>query len=130
MLAAARELSRGRGWTNVRLLNGDASDLGPELAGFDRVLAVLALSAFADPSAALRACHLALRPGGTLAVCDARPFQGKLRALNSVVVPVYRKWADWHPERDLLADISGVFGDVRTRSMLGGAFFVATATKR
>ncbi|MDP4015394.1 MAG: methyltransferase domain-containing protein [Candidatus Nanopelagicales bacterium] len=127
MLAAARELSARRGWRNVSVIEGDASEL--RVAGFDRVLAVLALSAFPEPSLALARCHEALRPGGTLAVCDARGFAGRLSALNRLVVPVYRRWAAWNPDRGIPAGIADVFGNVSTQSLNGGTFFIATAVK-
>ncbi|MDZ7578073.1 MAG: class I SAM-dependent methyltransferase [Candidatus Nanopelagicales bacterium] len=129
MLTSARRLSARRGWRNVSLVAGDASDLEPELAGFDHVLAVLALSAFPDVAEALARCHEALRPGGTLAVCDARGFFGKSRALNKLVVPVYRRWAAWNPDRGIPAGIADVFGNVSTQSLNGGTFFIATAVK-
>ena len=70
-----------------------------------------------------------LRPGGALVVCDARPFSGRLTALNPLVRAVYRRGAAWRPERDLVGDLRRVFGDVGVEEFNLGTFFIARAAR-
>ncbi|MGM0578854.1 MAG: methyltransferase domain-containing protein [Myxococcota bacterium] len=126
MLASARDLADRRGWDNVRLVQGDAARL--EVDGpFDAVLAVLSLSAVPDHLAALERIREVLRAGGTLSVCDARPFPSAPSWLNRLVRAVYEPGAGWNPDRDLVADVRAVFGHATVRTFNLGSFVLLTA---
>ncbi|MBZ0270899.1 class I SAM-dependent methyltransferase [bacterium] len=129
MLDAARALVARRGWENVELVQGDAAvlDLGDE--PFDGVLSALAMSVMPDLAAVLRRCRDVLRPGGTLAVCDASLFSGALRIFNPLVRAVYVRLTAWNPDRDIPAAMRSVFGNVSVERFNAGTFIIATSTK-
>jgi len=129
MLGAARQLAERSGWRNIDLVCGDAARLEVGEQPFDAVLSVLGMSAIGDHLQAFERCRQVLRPGGVLVVCDARPLSGRLRALNSGIVAVYRRWAAWNPERDLPADMGRIFGNVTVERFNLGTFFVASSTR-
>lgn len=130
MLQAAGSLVARREWSNVRLIQGDAAELDVGTEPFDGALCVLGLSAMPDPLSALRRCRDVLRPGGRLAVCDARLFSGRLTKLNPLVRALYVPATGWDPDRDLASEIEHVFGNVATETFNAGTFFVAWAEKR
>ncbi len=130
MLEAARAHVERCGWRNVELVEGDAAVLNVEEGHFDAVLAVLAFSAIPDHVAALERCRDVLRPGGVLAVCDARPFEGALSFLNPLVRTVYTRGAAWNPDRNIPLDMMRVFGNVAVETLNLGTFFVATTIRR
>ena len=129
MLASAADLCRRRGWSNVRLVQGDAAklDVGPE--PFDAVVSVLGLSAIPDHVAAIERCQEVLCPGGVLSVCDAGPVRGGLRLLDPVVRAVYTRLAAWNPDRDIPADMRRIFGNVSVVALNFGTLYIATARK-
>lgn len=129
MLAAAREICRRRGWSNVDLVQGDAAVLDVGEEPFDAVLSVLGLSAVPDYVAALERCRAVLRPGGTLSVCDAQLFPGRLRMLNPLVRAAYTRGAAWNPDRDIPGQMRRIFGNVLVETFNLGTFFVATSTR-
>jgi ubiquinone/menaquinone biosynthesis C-methylase UbiE len=130
MLAAAERICRRRGWGNVRLVQGDAAELDVGEGGFDGALAVLALSAIPDHRQALERCRELLKPGGALAVCDARLFGGALAILNPLVKAAYTSWAAWDPSKDLPAEMLEIFGNVEVADLNMGTFFIATSIGR
>lgn len=129
MLEAAQRLCTRRTWPNVTLIQGDAARLDVGEAGFDGVLAVLAMSAIPRHRQALERCLEVLRPGGILSVCDARLFKGRMSFLNPLVESVYTRWAAWDPSKDLPADMEAVFGNVEVLDLNLGTFFIATSVK-
>jgi arsenite methyltransferase len=68
MLGVAAKRCEGR--PNADFREGDATALPVEDGEFDAALSVQVLEYVADPSAALRELHRALRPGGRLVVWD------------------------------------------------------------
>src|SRR5882757_739214 len=70
MLAEAHELVERHGWSNVRLLEGDAARLSIENE-VDAVLFSLSYSVLPDRRPALEAAWRHLRAGGRLVVMDA-----------------------------------------------------------
>ena len=67
MLARARERSVAEGLTNVRFERADAQVYPFEAAAFDVAISRFGVMFFADPVAAFRNVHRALKPGGTIA---------------------------------------------------------------
>jgi demethylmenaquinone methyltransferase/2-methoxy-6-polyprenyl-1,4-benzoquinol methylase len=81
MLAKARERVAKHEWTNVQLIEGDASQL--ELAQpFDGILCTFALSLMADFPEVLRRAAALLKAGGRLAILDMKYSSSKF--LNSL----------------------------------------------
>lgn len=130
MLATARKLCRRRGWNNVELLQRNAADLQLPDASFDGVLCVLGVSAIPEWTQALIEAHRVLQPGARLSVCDARPFQTSLTALNPAVEYLYSRLAGWDPSRDIPAKMDELFGAVRMETFNLGTFFVGCARRR
>ncbi|MFA4831041.1 MAG: methyltransferase domain-containing protein [Patescibacteria group bacterium] len=129
MLAAAEELCKKSDWQNVKLIQGDAAELGVPEDNFDGVLSVLGISAIPDWEKALERCREVLRPGGRLVVCDARPFPNALRFFNPLIKLIYRRFAAWDPEKDIPRKMKELFGNVEVEEFNLGTFFVAVAEK-
>ncbi len=126
MVRRARERVREAGWGNVHVLWGDAGR--PPVEGpVDAVYASMAISAMPDPAAVAREARRLLRPGGRMAVLDARPFEGSWAALNRLVVPVSRLATDWNPEADVPGAMAVAFGGVDLETHVWGTVFVASA---
>ena len=71
MLERARERVERRGWKNVELIQGDASRLHLGYK-FDAALCTLAIGVIPDPDGALERMVAHVKPGGRLAIGDAR----------------------------------------------------------
>ncbi|MBI4439506.1 methyltransferase domain-containing protein [Candidatus Woesearchaeota archaeon] len=130
MLNAAKELCRQNRWDNIKLVQGDASQLKIDENGFNGVISVLGISAIPGWEKAIRRCHEVLRYGGRMVVCDARLFGGFLRFLNPAVLLVYSKFAAWDPSKNIPKQMKKVFGNVRAESYNLGTFFIAVSSKK
>lgn len=129
MLAAARGLCKQSGWQNIELFQGDAAELDIPYSDFDGSLSVLGISAIPAYKRAIARAHSLLRPGGILAVCDARLFQGHLRALNPLVERIYGKFAAWDPTKQVPIAMKEAFGNVAVRQFNFGSFYIAVSRK-
>ncbi|MBI5527275.1 MAG: methyltransferase domain-containing protein [Deltaproteobacteria bacterium] len=127
MLEAAGTLCRRRGWTNVRLVQGDAAALDTGETDYDGVLSVLGMSAIPAWREAIARCRARLRPGGVLVVCDARLLPPPLSVLNPAVRKVYGRLAAWEPERDIPGAMLEIFGTVEVQTLNAGTMFIARA---
>ena len=126
MVRRARERVREAGWTNVHVLRADAAAL-PLAGPVDAVYASMSVSAMADPPAVAREARRLLRPGGRVAVLDARPFGEPWTALNRVLVPLSRLATNWNAEADVPGALADAFGGVDVDSYVGGTVFIAAA---
>ncbi len=127
MLAEARKLTARHGWSNVRLLQEDASRLSVE-DDVNGVLFSLSYSVLPERRPALEAAWRRLRAGGRLVVMDAGPpdtLLGRIlkpagRVLVSIAPgdPYSRPWED-------LATLA----PVSTRRFLASLYFVCFITK-
>lgn len=111
MLARARDRVRDHGWTNVDLVEADATT--GELGGpYDRAIAILALSVMPDPHRAVANVYSSLAPGGTLVVFDVRTVpSGPVRVLNPLLRRFFRWYANWNPDGDVPRAVGAVFDD-------------------
>lgn len=129
MVRRADERVRKEGWENVHVCRGDATRL-PLADEFDAVYAAMSLSAMPDPLGAVDAAHERLRPGGTLAVLDAQPFQHfPLTLLNVLLVPLFEALTNWNHEVDLPGGIGERFDETHVTTYTDGTLFVAEARK-
>jgi demethylmenaquinone methyltransferase/2-methoxy-6-polyprenyl-1,4-benzoquinol methylase len=127
MVRRAAQRVAAAGWDNVHVIRGDATQSGVAEGAFDAVYAAMSLSAMPDPTAAVTAAAASLRPGGRLAVLDARPFQrAPLSLLNSVTNPVFEYLTDWRPEIDIPGAIADTFESAAVDSYHFGSIYVAT----
>lgn len=126
MVRRARERVRAAGWANVHVLRADATRL-PVDGHVDAVYASMAVSAMDDPGAVAHETRRVLRPGGRMAVLDARPFEEPWTPLNRVVVPLSRWATDWNPEADVPGAMAAAFGGVDLETYVWGTVFLASA---
>ncbi len=130
MLDAAKQLSKRNGWSNIKLVQGDAAQLKITENNFDGVVSVLGISAIPDWEKALKRCHDVLRFGGKLVVCDARLFTGFLKFLNPLVKIIYSKFAAWDPSKNIPEKMKEIFGNVEVENLNLGTFFIAVSVKK
>lgn len=122
MLEQARRRAFSAGWTNVRLVEADASTLdanAPDLAsGFDAVISTYALSLMADWPRALSTMVAVTRPGGRVAVVDMQKPVGRARLwspLAQLACLLGGSDIDAHP----WVPMESALVDVRRRSVRG-----------
>jgi ubiquinone/menaquinone biosynthesis C-methylase UbiE len=126
MVSQARERARGADWENVHVLHGDAQHLGIRPDAFDAVLSTMAVSAMPRPEQVAREVARTLRPGGRIALLDARPFPRLPWSLANPLVELLSAWAtDWNPEGDVVGALEAVFEEVVLSEYVDGAVFVA-----
>jgi ubiquinone/menaquinone biosynthesis C-methylase UbiE len=127
MLAEARKLIERNGWSNVELLQQDATQLEVD-RDVDGVLFNLSYSAMPEPRPALARAWERLRPARRVVVMDAGLTQGGLWQL---VVPIARllvKYAPGDAYSDPWSDLAN-YGPVETKRFLLGFFYVSTVVK-
>ncbi|WP_255149976.1 class I SAM-dependent methyltransferase [Halorarius halobius] len=113
MVERARERVRERGWTNVEVVQADATHPPLRTERFDAAVATTALVAMPDIAAAVRGVHDALRPGARFAVYELRPVpRGPARVLNPLVRRFFRLFGNWNEEERALDVLAEVFGAV------------------
>lgn len=122
MLEQARRRAFSAGWTNVRLVEADASALDanvPDMAsGFDAVISTYALSLMADWPRALSTMLAVTRPGGRVAVVDMQRPVGRARLwspLAQLACLLGGSDIDAHP----WVPMESALVDVRRRSLRG-----------
>ena len=130
MLDAAKQLCKQNGWDNIKLVQGDASQLQITENNFDGIISVLGISAIPGWKKALDRCHDVLRPEGKLVVCDASLFTGFLKILNPLVRLIYSKFAAWDPSKNIPEKMKEIFGNVEVENLNLGTFFIAISTKK
>jgi ubiquinone/menaquinone biosynthesis C-methylase UbiE len=130
MVAQARERVTEHGWTNVDVLQGDATsaDLGD---GFDAAIATLSVSVMPDIQGAVENVHRSIASGGTVVVFDLRTVpSGPARVLNPLLWRFFYWFANWNPEGDVIDSLSAVFEDVEILdTYAAGIAYTARATK-
>lgn len=130
MVRRATERVAAAGWDNVHVVRADATQPGIAEGAFDAAYAAMSLSAMPDPVAAVGAAAASLRPGGRLAVLDARPFQrAPLSLLNPVTRLAFERLTDWRPAVDVPGAIRSAFGDATVDSYHLGSVYVATGVR-
>ena len=127
MLRKAQRRVESRGWSNVELIQADATkmNLGRR---FDGVLFAYSLTMIPDWPAALERAREHLKPNATLVVLDFGPFHGW-----GPLAPVMRGWLrSSHVEtlRPYTDRIRELFPDTRVQHWLGGYNFTAIARNR
>ncbi len=129
MLGAARERARSQGWSNIRLLQGDAGFMSLAEGCLDHAFCSLGLSAVPAHEEAIGQVFRALKPGGCFVVLDGKLFEGAASVLNPAIVAVFKYTANWNYRKDISAAMRSVFGNVDVRKFNSGSAFIAKATK-
>jgi len=127
MLAEARKLIERHGWSNVELLQQDATQLEVD-RDVDGVLFSLSYSAMPEPRPALARAWERLRPSSRVVVMDAGLTQGGLWRLLAPVARLLVKYAPGDAYSDPWSDLAE-YGRVETRRFLLGFFYVSSVTK-
>jgi demethylmenaquinone methyltransferase/2-methoxy-6-polyprenyl-1,4-benzoquinol methylase len=127
MLAEARKLIDRKGWSNVELLQQDATQL--EVAqDVDAVLFSLSYSAMPEPRPALARAWERLRPGSRVVVLDMGLTQGGPYRLLDPIARLLVKYAPGDAYSDPWSDLA-TYGKVRTKRFLLGFFYVSSVVK-
>jgi len=127
MLAEARKLIERRGWSNVELLQQDATqlDVGRDVDG---ALFSLSYSAMPEPRPALARAWERLRPSARVVVLDAGLTQGGLWRFAAPVARLLVKYAPGDAYSDPWSDLA-TYGPVETKRFLLDFFYVSSVTK-
>lgn len=129
MLTAAENLAMRNRWENIRFIEGDAAELNIPDRNIDGAMSVLGISAVPGYESAIKRVREVLKEGGIFAVCDAKLFEGFWKVLNPVARLLYKKSAAWDPDNDIPGTMEKIFGNVKVKKYLGGAFYIAVSTK-
>ena len=129
-LMAAQELCKKNKWKNITLIQGDAAKLNVRERNFDGVVIVLGISAIPEWEKALMRCKKVLKSEGSIVVCDARPFRGRLKIINPIINVVYTRFAAWDPSKDIPTKMREIFGNVEVEEFNFGTIFIAKSMKK
>jgi len=127
MLAEARKLVERHGWSNVHMLQQDATrlDLDREVDG---VLFSLSYSAMPEPHPALARAWERLRPGSRVVVMDAGLTQGGPWRLLAPIARVLVRYAPGDAYSEPWDDLAE-YGQVETKRFLFGFGYVSSVAK-
>ena len=127
MLTEARKLIERHGWSNVHVLQQDATQLDVDRE-VDGVLFSLSYSAMPEPRPALARAWERLRPSSRVVVMDAGLTQGGPWRLLAPIARVLVRYAPGDAYSDPWRDL-GEYGPVETRRFLLGFGYVSSVTK-
>jgi demethylmenaquinone methyltransferase/2-methoxy-6-polyprenyl-1,4-benzoquinol methylase len=129
MLARARALVERRGWSNVTLLQSEATRYSlPETV--DAALFSLSYEVMPDHRGALRLAWSHLRPGGRLAIVGARAHPGILgKLLAPLGVLVSRATVLGSPFKRPWEDLRELTSDVETEFFSAGSYYICLGRK-
>jgi ubiquinone/menaquinone biosynthesis C-methylase UbiE len=127
MLAEARKLIDRRGWSNVQLLQQDATklELDCEVNG---VLFSLSYSALPEPRPALARGWERLRPKGRVVVMDMGLTQSRWHRLLDPIARLLVKLGPGDPYSEPWSDLAE-YGEVETERFLLNFYYVSSVTK-
>lgn len=127
MLAEARKLIERNGWSNVELLQQDATQLECDRE-VDGVLFSLSYSAMPEPRPALARAWERLRPSSRVVVMDMGLTQGGPFRLLAPIARLLVKYAPGDAYSDPWSELAK-YGRVETTRFLVGFFYVSRVTK-
>lgn len=127
MLAEARKLIERCGWSNVQLLQQDATQLDVDCE-VDGVLFSLSYSAMPEPRPALARAWERLRSSSRVVIMDAGLTQGGLWRLLAPIARLLVKYAPGDAYSDPWSELAK-YGPVETKRFLFGFFYVSSVVK-
>jgi demethylmenaquinone methyltransferase/2-methoxy-6-polyprenyl-1,4-benzoquinol methylase len=127
MLAEARKLIERQGWSNVELLEQDATQLEVD-RDVDGVLFSMSYSAMPEPRPALAKAWERLRPARRVVVLDMGLTQGGPYRLLDPIARLLVKYAPGDAYSDPWSDLAS-YGPVETKRFLLGFFYVSAVAK-
>jgi len=128
MLAEARKLIERHGWSNVELLQQDATQLEVD-RDVDGVLFSLSYSAMPEPRPALARAWARLRPSSRVVILDMGLTQGGLYRLLAPIARLLVKYAPGDAYSDPWSELAK-YGQVETTRFLLGFFYVSVVAKQ
>jgi ubiquinone/menaquinone biosynthesis C-methylase UbiE len=128
MLAEARKLIERNGWSNVELLEQDATQLEVD-RDVDGMLFSLSYSAMPEPRPALARAWERLRPSSRVVVMDMGLTQGGPYRLLDPIARLLVKYAPGDAYSDPWSELAK-YGRVETTCFLLGFFYVSVVTKQ
>jgi len=126
MLRRAERRVASRGWSNVRLVQADATDLRLDET-FDAVLFAYSLSMIPAWQTALERAREHLTPGGRIVVLDFGRFRGW-----GPLAPLPRAWLRWHHVRvdePYAESLGRLFADITVLRGLADSYFIAAGRR-
>ena len=127
MLAEARKLIERNGWSNVELLQQDATRLEVDRE-LDGVLFSLSYSAMPEPRPALARAWERLRPTSRVVIMDAGLTQGGPWRLVAPIARLLVRYAPGDAYSDPWSDLAH-YGPVETKRFLLGFFYISSVVK-
>ncbi len=127
MLARAREQVERRGWKNVELIQADAAqiELGQK---FDGALSTLAIGVIPDYRGALKRMAAHIKPGGRLAIGDAKRSSGLEGLAFNWLADLLGNGAAEDVSRRPWELLQEMLSDSRYQEWFSGFFYVAAGT--
>lgn len=149
MLLSARDYASQNRISNIQLINCDASkisakELSKELSEklskelpkklsidqkVDGILSTLGISAIPNYEDALARAYLLLKKGGRMAILDAKPFNGVLGIFNPLIKPVYKHFANWDYNKNIICALEKLAGKIDVVEYNAGTIYIATVVK-
>lgn len=153
MLLSARDYAAQKGIGNINLVNCDASKISAEILSLDKlsldktfldklsldklslnhkadgVLSTLGISAIPDYEETLKRAYGLLKKGGRMTILDAKPFNGVLSVFNPVIKPMYKHFANWDYNKDIIGTLEKLAGKVDVVEYNMGTIYIATVVK-
>jgi ubiquinone/menaquinone biosynthesis C-methylase UbiE len=124
----ARARSRGDGIPNVEIVEGDSAQLPFADRAFTAVLSTTSFHHFPDPDRALGEMRRVLEPSGRIALGDLSSDRLVMRGVDAFCQRYERGHVHFHDTDELVALLNAAgFRDLRTRSLLAGAYALVTA---
>lgn len=129
MLKRASKIIGNNHYRNVKLIQGDAAYIDFPSDVFDGAVCTFGLSAMPDHFSAILNIYHVLKPGKRFVVLDAKLFNGKCKALNPIIKPMFKYTTNWDYRKDIPGAIRKIFDEVSISQFNGGSIFIVTATK-
>ncbi|MBU1029883.1 MAG: class I SAM-dependent methyltransferase [Nanoarchaeota archaeon] len=127
MIKQCKKIVRRYKWSNVTLIQEDASKLSLKKNSLDAIIAITSLSAMPKPLEALNNCYNSLKKNGLMVILDCKKLS-KHKWLNPLLKLV--RWSKSYNENsDLLKIINEVFKNVKIEEYLLGSTFIAICRK-
>ncbi|MEX0786997.1 MAG: methyltransferase domain-containing protein [Dehalococcoidia bacterium] len=128
MLAGAEGLVRGRRWTNVELVQGDAAEMTYD-ASFDGAICTIAMTVIPAWQPALRRMIAAVRPGKRIAITDGQRPSGFAR-LGAPYARLFSKIVAADLDRDVQGECRTLLTDTREETRMFGTYFIISGEGR
>lgn len=129
MLAAARKKAQAQGWTNIKFVQADATQMDMEANSLDGAICTFGMSAMPGEQDALQRVAKAMKPGARFVAFDAKPFTGWGRVMNPISQPLFKYSTNWDYKKDIMASLQSVFPVLEVEEYNSGCNYIAVGRK-